>query len=140
MQKPAYPCSGCGSGCGLLTAQNGTFSDGSGLSGYANGAYCEWVIAPAQASVITLRFAELSTQAGTDFIRVFQCTDAACSDQQQLVELSGLYSAPQVLSSSTGFMKVVFTSDKSVNYDGFNASWTSVSYLALHVYKRLVVM
>ena len=87
------------------------------------------MIAPLQASVVTLRFTELSTQSGKDFLRVWQCTDAACSEQQQLVELSGLYSTPQVVSSATGFMKVVFTSDLALNYDGFNVSWTSVSYL-----------
>ena len=89
------------------------------------------MIAPAAASIITLRFTELSTQAGVDIIRVFQCTDIACSQPQQLAELSGLYSAPQAVTSTTGYMKVVFRSDGSVNADGFTAAWTTVGPLYL---------
>jgi hypothetical protein len=61
-----------------------------------------------------------------DIVRVFECTDIYCAQQQQLAALSGRYSTPQVVMSSTGFVKVVFTSDGSVNYDGFTATWTSV--------------
>ncbi len=104
----------------------GTFSDGSGLSGYSSGASCEWMIAPSAALQITIRFNELITQLDKDIVRVYQCTDAECSQPHQLEALSGLYLRPYAVTSTTGFMKVVFTSDASVNYDGFNASWTSV--------------
>jgi hypothetical protein len=91
------------------------------------------MIAPLEGLVIILTITELSTQPGKDFVRVWQCADIACSQPLQLAELSGLYSSPQVVTSTTGFMKVVFTSDASLNYDGFTASWTSVcSYLACH--------
>ena len=100
-------------------------TDGSGTSNYPNNANCEWVIA-ATYNLVTLRFTQLSTQAGVDIIRVFQCTDIACSQQQQLAELSGLYSTPQAVTSTTGYVKVTFTSDGRISYDGLSASWSSV--------------
>jgi hypothetical protein len=122
-----FSCSACESICGLLTAATGAFSDGSGLSGYSGDATCEWIIAPWQASTITLTFTELSVEYSFDYVRVWQCTDIACSDKVQLAELSGIYpGSSQVVTSTTGFMKVVFTSDQNVNHDGFTASWTSV--------------
>ena len=84
--------------------------------------------------VISITFTELSTQPGKDFVRVFQCTDLSCSQQQQLAELSGVYATPQAVTSTTGYMKVVFTSDGSINYDGFNATWTTVCKLMLMVW------
>jgi hypothetical protein len=123
---PSYACTGCQAACGLLIAQNGTLSDGSGSSNYQSNANCEWMIAPPAASIIILSFSEMSTQAGIDVIRVFQCTQISCTQQELLAELSGLYSTPQTVTATSGYMKVVFTSDGSANYDGFNASWTSV--------------
>jgi hypothetical protein len=125
VSQVSLPCAGCTS-CKIHLAANGTFSDGSGSSNYLDSTSCEWLIAPPGALLITLSFTELSTQAGKDFVRVWQCTDIACSQQLQLAEISGTYSEPQVVTSTTGFMKVAFTSDASVAYDGFTASWTSV--------------
>jgi hypothetical protein len=84
------------------------------------------MIAPDDALQITIIMTELSTQLNKDFVHVFQCSDVACSQQLLLAELSGVYTTPQDVTSSTGYMKVVFTSDSSVNYDGFTASWTTV--------------
>jgi hypothetical protein len=115
----------CNTFCGLLTSHDGTLSQKSG----SNNSSCTWMIAPLGALAISIRFTELSTQLNKDFVRVFQCSDVACSQQQLLAELSGMYTTPQDVTSSTGYMKVVFTSDSSVNYDGFTASWTTVSLL-----------
>jgi hypothetical protein len=82
--------------------------------------------------LVTLVFTEFSTQPGKDLVRVFQCTDIGCSEQQLLAELSGTYTSAQALSSTTGYMKVVFTSDGSVNYDGFTATWMIVSWLSVY--------
>jgi hypothetical protein len=105
--------------------------DGSGVSNYLSNANCTWIIAPPAVLAISIRFTELSTQLNKDFVRVFQCSDVACTQQQLLAELSGVYTMPQDVTSSTGYMKVVFTSDSSVNYDGFNASWNSVCLISL---------
>ena len=125
-----YSCVGCGTSCGLQTTANGTLSDGSGASNYANNANCEWMIAPRGALGITLSFSEFRIQPGNDVVRIYQCTEISCHNSPQtLAEWSGVRTSPQVV-STTGFMKVVFTSDASVNnYDGFTAYWSSVSLL-----------
>jgi hypothetical protein len=122
-----YTCSGCRRPCGLLTATKGTFSDGSGSSNYPNNANCEWMIAPYGTDSVTIRFTAFSTQPRKDIVGVFQCSDVYCSQSQQLAELSGTYPNIHTVTSLTGFMKVVFTSDGSITYDGFVASWSSVS-------------
>ncbi len=61
-----------------------------------------------------------------DVVRVFECSNAFCSQQQQLAELSGTYADVQSITSTTGYMRVTFTTDGSVNLAGFNALWTSV--------------
>jgi hypothetical protein len=121
-----YPCAGCGSDCGLLTATSGKLSDGSGSSNYAKDAHCEWMIASVNQSMITIEFDEFSTQPFSDVVQVFQCSDLSCSQQQQLAELSGRYPSIQSMTSTTGYMKVVFTTDDASEYDGFTASWNMV--------------
>jgi hypothetical protein len=124
--KANYPCTGCGSNCGLLTASSGRLSDGSGSSNYAKDARCEWMIASINHSVITLQFDKFSTQPFSDVVQVFQCSDLSCSQQQLLAELSGMYPSIQSMTSTTGYMKVVFTTDDASEYDGFTASWNMV--------------
>jgi hypothetical protein len=127
-----FPCLGCGSACGLQTAANGTLTDGSGTATYQNDAKCEWVIASTLGQLITISFTEFQTQAGYDFVKLYQCTDIGCQTSQPLAELSGTYSTTQAVTSYTGFMKVVFTSDRSINYGGFTARWGLVRSLVLH--------
>ncbi len=120
-------CTGCASSCGTQTAVSGTLSDGSGTSPYSHLANCEWIIAPPGTVQTNITFTEFSTQANKDFVRVFECLDTTCIQQpKQLAALSGTLSGT-VVTSGTGIMKVVFTSDSDVNSAGFSASWNSVS-------------
>ncbi len=86
------------------------------------------MIVSTSAQMIIVSFTKFSTQPHNDFVRVFQCVDAFCSQQQQLAELSGTYFSAQDVVSATGFVKVVFTSDKHQDgeYDGFTATWNMV--------------
>jgi hypothetical protein len=81
------------------------------------------------APVINVSFSEFNTQPKNDVVRVFQCKDASCSQQQQLAELSGTYLKAQEVIATTGFLKVVFTSDSAGEYDGFTAIWNTVRQL-----------
>ncbi len=126
--QSSLPCTGCGSTCGVLTAASDTISDGSGSSNYADGARCQWIIAPTGATAIRITFTEFSTDRCCDFVRVYQCvnvTGETCEGVQLIGELSGYYSTGQTLMSSTGFMLVQFTSDSGTNYAGFTATWRS---------------
>ncbi len=122
-----YTCSGCRTPCGLLNAAQGTFSDGSGSSNYPNNANCEWMIAPYDADSVTIQFTAFSVQPLNDIVGVFQCSDLYCSQSEQLAELSGTHPNIHTITSLTGYMKVIFTSDGSITYDGFTALWSSAS-------------
>jgi hypothetical protein len=115
-------CTGCKS-CFRSSATTGTITDGYDTLNYPNNANCLWLITGEGQTVITLRFTEFSTQSGKDFVRVFQCTDAGCAQQQLLAELSGAYYTVQNV-VGRGVLKVVFTSDEKETYDGFTAKWT----------------
>ncbi len=60
-----------------------------------------------------------------DFVRVYQCSDAACTYVEMKAELSGTYTSPQAVTTTSGYMLVWFTSDDSGWKPGFSASWTS---------------
>jgi hypothetical protein len=93
------------------------------------------MIAPYGADSVTIKFSAFSTQPRNDIVAVFQCSDLYCSQNQQLAELSGTYPNIYTITSLTGYMKVVFTSDGSITYDGFVASWSSASTrLLVYVY------
>ncbi len=90
MPQRVFPCQGCGTSCGILTAPYGTLSDGSGRNlGYQNNAQCEWLIAPPGATNITVTFTEFDAQLDFDFVQIRQCTDLRCLDTQLLGVLSG---------------------------------------------------
>jgi hypothetical protein len=110
-----------------MDANSGDFSDGSGASDYPNNAKCQWIIAPDSALRVLLHFTEFNTE-DKDIVSVYECSTIDCLTQKQLAVLSGtnvLSSA--VFTSSTGIMKVTFTSDSSMTAAGFKASYTAVS-------------
>ncbi|MDR2834683.1 MAG: hypothetical protein LBV69_00580 [Bacteroidales bacterium] len=59
------------SGTTELTAQSGTFTDGSGSNNYANNTNCSWLIQPSNASSITLSFSAFNTETGYDGVIVY---------------------------------------------------------------------
>ncbi len=118
-------CTGCGSSCGVLTAAQGTFSDGSGASNYANSATCQWIIAPTGATQVSVTFTEFSTESCCDILRVYQCATSMCEDAQLIAELSGTYSTAPTILSTSGYVLVQFWSDYEVNQAGFIATWSS---------------
>jgi hypothetical protein len=85
-----------------------------------------WMIAPKDASQININFTLFETQADTDWVSVFECTGLDCPNATLLARRSGSYpSGALYLTSSTGFVKVIFSSDASGTAPGFNASWDS---------------
>ena len=124
----------------MKTGSTGILTDGSGTSDYGNNADCGWLIAPTGATQIALRFKDFNTQKGVDVVRVTQCATLDCANGQELAALSGTYSTPQLVVSSTSFMKVAFTSDGSITRSGFSALWTSVGLLCVHTYCHVCVL
>ncbi len=120
------PCTGC-TACGVLTAARGTISDGSGPLDYGNDATCIWIIAPHGAAQVTLDVTELDMEESYDFLRLYSCESTACGVQQFIAELTGNMSNAQSFTSSTGYLRVHFSSDVTVTRGGFTASWSSSS-------------
>ena len=111
--------------CGVYTAANGTMSDGSGLSPYTNNADCKWLIAPSDATHITITFTEFATEVNYDLVTVWQCSSITCANSQIIAVLSGTYATSQTFTSTTGFVRLDFISDGSNNDAGFTANWTA---------------
>ena len=112
------------SGTTTLTASTGTFSDNSGDLNYENYGNCKWLIAPAGAQQITLNFSNFKTELNYDFVRVY---DGPNADSPLLGTFSG-NTVPSAISTSVGVgaMFLKFTTDDSVNFAGWDASYTSI--------------
>ncbi|MCE9540309.1 MAG: T9SS type A sorting domain-containing protein [Bacteroidetes bacterium] len=105
-----------------LTASSGAFSDGSSSSNYGNNANCTWLIQPPAATSITLTFAAFNTEAGQDFIKVY---DYSSSPPTLIGSYSGGTIPSPVVLSSGGAMLVEFTTNNSITDLGWSASYTS---------------
>lgn len=110
------------SGTTFLTSSSGSFDDGSGnYSDYGNHSNCYWLIQPVGASSITLSFSSFHTESCCDFVDIYDNSSATGTPLQRY---SGNIS-PDPVTSNTGIMLVHFSSDGSVTYDGWSASYTS---------------
>lgn len=108
-------------GGAILSNPSGTLNDGSGTGNYGNNQLCYWVIAPPCANSVTLSFSAFNTEQNYDGVVIYDGTD---NNANQLAVYSGT-SIPSSVTSTTGEMLVVFVSDYSATFTGFNASYTS---------------
>ena len=118
----------CGGSCGCVPSEreSGTFSDGSGDSNYDNNEDCWWLIAAE--GEIRISFSSFRTENSlSDSVHIYECDTAAC-ELGRRVEIARLYGACVSLSdeysSSTGFLKVTFTSDSYITSWGFTGTWS----------------
>lgn len=125
-------CSGCGCNSTAGSA-SGTISDGSGSAYYTDGLQCWWFIKASPGSLVTLEFTAFDTQDKHDYVQIFACESASgrfpITNSQSCTFIAKLMgtslTGPATYSSSTGFLKVTFRTDGSVQRDGFNATWKS---------------
>ena len=110
----------CGGGT-ILSNPTGTFNDGSASGNYGNNQECYWFISPPCASSVTLSFTQFNTELNYDGIIVYNGWDNTAT---QLAVFSGT-TIPSSITSNTGKMLVVFVSDYSTSFQGFNANYTS---------------
>ncbi|WP_196888509.1 CUB domain-containing protein [Aureivirga sp. CE67] len=109
----------------VLTDYAGTFSDGQDL--YYNNTNCTWLIKPIYANQIKLTFTEFQTEYDYDFVYVY---DGGSTNAPLLGKFSG-YTIPDEIITSEGVdqMLVVFTSDYTGNFNGFEASYETITNL-----------
>ena len=124
-------CSGSCSCPSPAAAQSGSITDGSGS--YSNGADCSWVIRSVGSS-ISISFSQFETESSSDRVVIYSCSSsdswpsscsiAGCPTCSELASLSGssIWSS-RSWTSTTGYMRVRFTSDSSVTYAGFVGNW-----------------
>ena len=112
------------SGTELLTQNNGSFLLTS-TQEYLPLSKASWLIAPDNNGAVTLSFDDFSTEAGQDFLKVY---DGADTLAPLLAALSGtLGLADTLLHGSTDSMLVIFTSDAQNQERGFHASYCSTA-------------
>ena len=104
----------------ILSAPSGSFNDGSGTSNYGNNQFCYWFITPPCANSVTLSFTSFNTELNYDGIIIYDDLNTT----NQIAVLSGT-TIPTPVTSNTGIMVVVFVSDFSTTFQGFNANYTS---------------
>jgi hypothetical protein len=105
----------------ILTDSTGNFSDGSGTANYNVSANCKWDIQPAGAHVITLGFTTFDTEADYDKVKVY---DIGQTPTVLLATYSGT-TLPPTQTYNTSKLRVWFTSNLSVNGQGWDAYYTS---------------
>ena len=118
-------CSGSCSCPSPAAAQSGSITDGSGS--YSNGADCSWVIRSVGSS-ISISFSLFETESSSDRLVIYSCSSSdgatSCEFSSELASLSGSsISSSRSWTSTTGYMRVRFTSDSSVTYAGFVGNW-----------------
>lgn len=133
--KATYACvpQAC-TGTNTVTACNGIISDGSGSLNYSNNMTCNWLLSPPGALNITLTFTSFNTEAGYDFVNVYDGNSAAAT---LLGSFSGT-AIPAPITSSGGALYIRFTTDQSVVGGGFSANFTCTTPGAEVFFKLLL--
>lgn len=111
--------------CGAVDSTNATsgqlFDSGGASGNYSNNENCSFLINPGCATSVTLSFSSFNIESGYDNLRVYDGVDATGT----LILTATGSSLPGSVTASSGTMFINFTSDGSVIYSGFDASWSS---------------
>ncbi len=114
------PISGCGET--VLTDGSGSFSDGSGVLNYENDLECSWLIEVDPDSLIVLTVSALNTESGADYLKIYNGED---EDAPLYRSLSG-NTAPVEITSSTNTLYIAFTTNESVQEEGWTIDYHSI--------------
>lgn len=109
------------SGTTTFTATSGSFNDGSGSANYQNNLDCRWLIQPTGANAISLNFPSFNTEANYDTVIVY---DGPTTASTILMTWWG-NTIPPTINSTNGALLVRFKSDNTLNFAGWNATYTS---------------
>jgi Zn-dependent metalloprotease len=104
-----------------MTSNSGSIYDSGGPNGnYTNNENCSFLIDPCGTN-LQLTFSQFDIEYSYDYLSIYDGTNSAAP-------LIGSYTGnaiPPVANSTSGSLFLVFTSDYSIFYTGFAASWTS---------------
>ena len=104
-----------------LTAPSGKITDGSGSANYNNNSNCMWVIAPAGATQISLKFTSFDTEADYDTVFVYDGPD----ESYPILATWWGNTLPSAINTSSGVgaMCIRFTSDDMKTAGGWSANY-----------------
>ncbi len=102
-----------------ITSSTGIISDGSGSFLYNNNTDCFWHIHPSQPGPIRLHFTEFRTEAGYDFVKVY---DGSTVNAPLLGNFDGS-TIPADLTATSGEMLIHFSTDGGVVDQGWSATF-----------------
>ncbi|MGB6036138.1 MAG: PKD domain-containing protein, partial [Cryomorphaceae bacterium] len=104
------------------TAVSGNLYDSGGPEGnYSDNEFCTLLISPGCAQSITLSFDQFQLEGCCDFFRVYDGSD----DSGELLLSANGSNTPADVTAESGEMFIRFSSDFSVTYSGWVATWTS---------------
>ncbi|XP_053538521.1 cubilin isoform X2 [Ictalurus punctatus] len=106
---------------GTLTQSRGEFFSPSYPNNYPNYANCTWSLLAGELQVVSLNFTFVDLESCCDFIRVY---DGPTAQHSLLGSVTGNQRA--TFNSSSRYMTVVFSTDRSVTRQGFQAEWTFI--------------
>lgn len=105
------------------TDTSGTlFDTGGPTAGYQVFEDCSLLVQPSCAVSITLTFASFETESGFDFFTVY---DGTTINDPQVLSADG-NTIPGPVTCTSGSMLIVWHSDVSITFAGFECSWTSI--------------
>lgn len=109
----------------VVTDTSGTLYDSGGPNGqYVDNENCTLLIQPTCATSITLTFQSFETESNFDYLYIYDGTTVTAP---LLVTGNGQsIPSPSVVTATSGSMLIVWRSDVSIVFDGFEVSWTSV--------------
>ena len=110
-------------GLTFLDNPSGNFDDGSGNHFYNNNSSCRWIIQPPGATSITVNFSAFDTESGADKVNIF---DGDNMGSPLLGSFSGI-NIPSSVTSTSGKVLIMFTSDSYLSGEGWEASYTSIT-------------
>jgi len=108
---------------GTYTSQAGIFDDGSGTSLYPNNFSAQYLIIPTGASKVQVSFTSFDTEDGYDFVRIY---DGNSTESPLLGSFSGS-SLPPTFTSTGSAILIVFTTDGSLQKDGWSIQYSTSS-------------
>ena len=123
----------CGGSCGARNngclpssgTSSGTFSDGDG--NYRANEDCWWLISTTPGNIISVRFYSFATESCCDKVRIYACKESTCASTSSTPiggAIFGTSTPTSNYTSSTGFLKIAFTSDSYGQYAGFTGTWS----------------
>ena len=113
-------CKICGAGSYTIAQGScGRFVPG---GDYDNNEDYVFIVPPGGSRTVTLYFTAFNTEAGYDWVHIYDCQDTSCKNAVLLSSLSGS-NIPPNQTSKTGIMKIEWKSDGAGSAEGWEAVW-----------------